>query len=345
MNTWTKEEDLFLMNNHNKMTSKEMENYIGHTWRAIQMRIQNLGLSQNKCTPWTDEEINFLRNNYERFSNEDLGKQINRSRSSIQNKLTKLGLVRSDKYTYNIDFFEKIDTEEKAYWYGFILADGYVAENDKARSRELSIQLAVRDIEHLKKFNKSIGGNVEVSIFTKKGESLVKKDHKMCAIRLYSKKIVKDIEKYGCVPNKTYKDLHIPDIDENLIIHFIRGFFDGDGSICLDKSRKKEKDWVRCDFTNASLTLLNEIREYLYSVGIRSYICCESKKNGSTIPIYRLLITCRTDAYEFLEMLYNDATIFLDRKHNFYAEKKKDLELEERYLKKRRITQLKLPLR
>lgn len=50
------------------------------------------------------------------------------------------------------DVFEKIDTEEKAYWLGFLFADGYVGTNDNS----VGLGLAIKDIEHVKKFKKFI---------------------------------------------------------------------------------------------------------------------------------------------------------------------------------------------
>ena len=61
------------------------------------------------------------------------------------------------KYTYNENYFKIIDSEEKAYWLGFLYADGCITRfyrNEKLKSMSLELTLQSNDIEHLKKFLK-----------------------------------------------------------------------------------------------------------------------------------------------------------------------------------------------
>ena len=99
---------------------------------------------------WNKEEIKFLKDNYKDMSYKEIAIKLNRTENAIKVKTNKLGLIKS-KYIYNKDYFKVIDSEEKAYWLGFIYADGYVCANDTGS--ELGIELQVGDIEHLKKFN------------------------------------------------------------------------------------------------------------------------------------------------------------------------------------------------
>ena len=141
---------------------------------------------------WTEEDDKFLKENYTKYSRKELGEFLDRTVSSIQNRARRLGLKQEDKYTYNKDFFEVIDTEEKAYWLGFIFADGYVNQSKNELggciNNELGIELSVKDIDHLKKFNKSLNGNVQVNIRNRVCFDGI--ECTMCNIRLYSKKYV-----------------------------------------------------------------------------------------------------------------------------------------------------------
>ena len=232
---------------------------------------------------------------------------LKRTKSSVQLKISKLGLKRPDKYFYDKDFFENINTEEKAYWLGFIYADGYVYYSEEKRNYELGIELQIGDINHLRKFNKSINGNLEVKI-TEKYDKRYEKTYRHCTIRLHDKKLVEDLNKNGVVQNKSYI-IKFPNLRNDLIVPFIRGFFDGDGCLQLNKQRQCH----RFDFACASIDFVNKLRDILYNnYNINSYITQD--KN-----IYRLNIRGLTNAYLFGKLLYDNSTIYLDRKYNkFY---------------------------
>lgn len=259
-------------------------------------------------TKWKEEEISFIKNNYNNYSNAELGEILNRTSNSIQMKIKRLGLKRDDQYTYNISFFHNIDTEEKAYWLGFIYADGYTQYNPQRRNSELGIELQIGDIKHLKKFNKAINGNVEIKI-KDRYDARSDKTHTHCIIRLYKKQIVEDLINMGVIPNKSHV-ITFPKLQKKLIIPFIRGFFDGDGCLRLNTKRNCHS----FDFACASIDFVNSLRTILYGMyNINSYICKD--KN-----IYRLCIGGLTNAYLFGTLLYDNATIYLDRKYQkFYT--------------------------
>ena len=261
----------------------------------------------NNNKKWSNEEIDFLKKNYIKYSNQELSEILKRTKSSVQLKISKLGLKRPDKYFYDKDFFENINTEEKAYWLGFIYADGYVYYSEEKRNYELGIELQIGDINHLRKFNKSINGNLEVKI-TEKYDKRYEKTYRHCTIRLHDKKLVEDLNKNGVVQNKSYI-IKFPNLRNDLIVPFIRGFFDGDGCLQLNKQRQCH----RVDFACASIDFVNKLRDILYNnYNINSYITQD--KN-----IYRLNIRGLTNAYLFGRLLYDNSTIYLDRKYNkFY---------------------------
>lgn len=258
---------------------------------------------------WSIEEINFLKENYNKYTSKEIAVKLNRTVNSVQVKINKLGLKREDKYFYNENFFEKIDTEEKAYWLGFIYADGYVYKNSNSRISELGIELQVIDINHLRKFNKSINGNIEIKKINKY-DKRYNKTYEHCSLRLYKSKIVNDLINLGVCQNKSHI-IKFPQLKENMIIPFIRGYFDGDGCITLNKPRECH----RFDFTCGSIEFINELREILYNkYNINSYIVKEKNKN-----VYRLNIRGLTNAYLFGCLLYENANIYLDRKYKkFY---------------------------
>ena len=95
-----------------------------------------------------------------------------------------------------------------------------------------------------------------------------------------------------------------PQIREDLISHFIRGYFDGDGCICLDKQRKLPK----ADFACGSLEFLISLKEELYKKNISSYYSME--KSG----VYRLFVRGMKNTDRFFNYIYCNSTVCLDRK-------------------------------
>lgn len=142
------------------------------------------------------------------------------------------------KYNYDETFFEKIDTEEKAYWLGFIAADGSIISNETI----LEIGLAKKDEQHLEKFIKSIKGSKEM-IKQKKQNAGKGKLYDAVRVSVCSAKMCKDLKKQNITPNKSLTLGFLNHIDKNLIKHYLRGYFDGDGSISTNgKNRNGKKN-------------------------------------------------------------------------------------------------------
>lgn len=130
----------------------------------------------------------------------------------------------SRKDFFNYDYFENIDTEDKAYFLGLLMADGNVCIK---RGKVIQISLKNEDSYILKLFQNKIGSTNNLCI----DRVLYSK------LTLYSDKMVKDLIKLGCTTNKSHT-LKFPtkeQVPERFISHFIRGYFDGDGGISLYK--------------------------------------------------------------------------------------------------------------
>lgn len=284
-----------------------------------------------KNTEWTDNELDFIKKNYNILSYKEIAQTLDRSYNAVALKINRLGLKR-DLMQYNRNYFENITTEDQAYWLGFIYADGWVTL-DKENRGCLGIELQIQDIEHLRKFNKCIEGNVEVktrmsNVSYIDGRQIPSRP--MCQIRLFSEKIVHDLHQYGVYPKKTY-DMTFPEnLSPQLIQHFVRGYFDGDG--CINKQNHKNgQQYIRCDFSCHSLDFLTQLRTILFQHDINSYIC-QDKKN------YRLYIGGLENVDRYLNFIYNDATIFLDRKFNKTVTLYKELHIAQRLPRKSEMT-------
>ena len=131
------------------------------------------------------------------------------------------------------DFFKKIDTREKAYWLGFMFADGFViVRTNRNNSKTIGITLSIKDENTLDLLINTLGLNVsfknyfETIRIDKVG---VQKVDKYCRINWNHQSMADDLINYGVVPNKS-KIIRLPELDnEELYLAFLLGYFDGDG--------------------------------------------------------------------------------------------------------------------
>lgn len=199
--------------------------------------------------------------------------------------------------TFNVDIFNVIDTEEKAYWLGFLYADGYVSDGVR-NGVELSLQLG--DKGHLEKFKTFLNSSLTV-----------KSDTFRCRLTITNPKFKADLIKHGCTPKKTFT-LTFPKIPKSLEKHFIRGFFDGDG--CITRS-VKDGIWnsasISCAADAFMTTLIEKLSFYLGVESLPKYKYSNSK-----------LWVCIVKGNLFSKLvnfLYEDCSIYLDRKYERYS--------------------------
>lgn len=270
-----------------------------------------------KNNKWTEKEINFLLNNYKDKSNKQLAQELNRSNKAIEIKLTRLGLTRPKIHIQNNEAFSSICSEEQAYWLGFITADGFLNYNLKNGTYELGIELNSMDFQHLVKFKNFLQSNAPVIIrrrhFNIIAGKVSNKDLYTARIRIYSKQIIEDLIKLKIYPKKTKVGIYyLETLPEELQRHYIRGFFDGDGSIWWKTAYNKKK-YLCCNFTSVEENFLIHIREQLYSQGIYSYIT--SWNNSYNHITYQLGLSGKENCLNFLKYIYEDSNVFLDRKY------------------------------
>lgn len=253
---------------------------------------------------WNKKEIDFVKENHTKMSVNEMAIYLGRTHSSVENKKGKLGLKGERKYTFNIDFFKPPLTEFSAYWLGFISADGYISS-----PKELAIQLKDTDYEHLKKFNKCLNGNIPVTFFEKKPRVICGKltgTSYLAQIRVFSKELVLDLNNLGVYPKKSFT-LGFPNLESDFLTWcFVRGYFDGDGSIYYDKNRKQ----LKAKITSASPAFKNGFSEFLKRFGIKTFMGKEKNIDCG--------ITGKESHKIFFSNLYDDAEMFLDRKYKKY---------------------------
>ncbi len=312
--SWTQEEIDYLVNNFETTLFSELSKKFNRTEGAIRAKCFDLNLV--KKSPWTDEEIEFVRRNYIDMTTKDIAKTLLRTPSAVQLRAERMGLK---KYPYHCEYnyFDKIDTEEKAYWLGFMTADGWISKNNETGSCAIGIELQYGDIQHLRKFNKSIKGNYQITERWRKC-SLSKhdKNHHMCTIRIFSSIMYNSLVNLGFTNNKSF-DCCIPVMNVNLLKHYVRGYFDGNGCLCYTKN-----NFAVC-ISTASENLINDLTNIFEKNGFHPVVRKNITEFNTTIYDFRL--NYKQEKLDFLNWIYGDATIFLDRKYNKYLRVKESV--------------------
>jgi hypothetical protein len=217
-------------------------------------------------------------------------------------------LATNKKYKYNEDFFEEINTEKKAYWLGFLYADGSINKNKNrngtgTKGGSVELSLKKEDEYHLFNFIQDIEGNIPV-----KHKIIKLNENVFEASRIFvnSVKMVEDLISHGCMPNKSLTLKFPTTVPEHLLRHFIRGYIDGDGCIFFHVYDEYDAFFVSMLGTYDFLT---ELKKYLENNGIKCNNVTKTKSRAFELKIYG--IDNLVNLYNFL---YDDASVFLGRK-------------------------------
>lgn len=260
--------------------------------------------ARNIRTKLTKEQVKEAYKLYEEelYTTETLGKLYNVDANTISNSFKRFGFnVRPNGHIpepFNDKFFKTITTEEQAYYLGFLMCDGSII--DSKWSDTLRVELQVRDRYILDRFVELLGYKKhKVKTYTKPyREGQLTTTH----VSIVSNNLCQDLIEKGVIKNKKGRKQIPFGVPSYLLHHTIRGMFDADGSI--NHSKKYIVLYGGGEMTHQVANLFNENLNLN-----RKY---ESKKYKNSTP--RLTISGENDYKSVVNFLYNDATIYLDRK-------------------------------
>lgn len=243
------------------------------------------------------------------------------SQTFVMNTLKRQNIPRRTTHSYitkyisNEKFFDIIDTQEKAYVLGILYADGNNFVKGVS-SYEVSIALQEEDREILEKIKDLISPTTSLKFINK-----LRPTHKnQYLLKVNSKIISNQLTNLGCIPNKSLKLTWPKWLIDNLIQHFIRGYFDGDGSLWA----KQPTDTGQIDYgfsITSTENFCDFIKEYLANMNIH---CTKNIiSNGITTTI---AVGGNKQVKKVLDWMYQDATIYMQRKYNKYQKFLKYLE-------------------
>lgn len=229
----------------------------------------------------------------------------------IKNKglKSKPNTITNRKYTINQSFFDNIDTEEKAYFLGFLYADG----THSPKRNAITLCLSEIDKEILEKLSYIIGSNKPLRYVIRDQvdyikNKLIKRKNQYC-MSIHNEHISKRLLELGCHSNKTHTLLFPEWLRPDLYHHFIRGYFDGDGSISFTGNSYIIPQ-LNIVSTNEFLTSVENIFFEKASINKRKNF--DTSANYDNVAY--LHYGGRKVILRIKDFLYKDATIFLKRK-------------------------------
>lgn len=307
---WNKQDIDYLSSNYAILPMDVLVYILGRTENSIRLKANRLGLTrdrrlfeQRKKSPryWTKEEIDMLKSEYPVGSTRILADKLGRSVQALTLKASNVGLVKKQaiwppkpdnlrKYVVNRQAFSNV-TPEIAYVVGFFLADGSIRNN--------GLSFANTNRQILEKIRDILESNHPIREETKGKCS-------WNTLFIGDKTLRAGIIKLNLVPNKSLI-AEMPNIPESVFPHFLRGYFDGDGS-----SRYGKRSGLTIKFTSGSRVLLEQLSlRILSNMGISgSSVKCDKNRKAAWRLYY-----CGSKALRISNIMYRRAgNLFIERK-------------------------------
>lgn len=315
----TNEQKQYVRDNYQNKTNKELAQSLGVNISKVQGYVlRNLG---GRRRPLVSSEIGeYIANNYLVMTYAEIGAKIGLTSDQVKGWVQNHVKDRKSKLReFNSHYFDVIDTPRKAYWLGFIYADGWITKYRSHPGRnnyEFGMELQRSDRYILEELNKDLGGvhaikDLENTNSNKLGTQKADKTFSS-ALRVYSKDIVNGLLSNGIDLRKTVSDV-FPKVSEDMFPAFLRGYIDGDG--CIHKMKANR---LAVHITGANLKAMEYLRDVLISrYGIHANIYSEEFDKYRTK--YRLYCFRDKDVRTLLDLIYSDKDVpFLIRKRDRY---------------------------
>jgi len=206
-----------------------------------------------------------------------------------------VNVKRRKNYTLNDNFFTNILSEDQAYLLGLIYADGTVGDNSKYNINPISISSKDKDYLEMVKSIINYDGKII--------ERISGYDKIYYIMSFYSEQMSRDLKRFGLGYNKAENIITLPDIPEQLIKHFLRGYFDGDG----------------CIYESTSTTMSGD-KKYYYKVFAVEIIGNQEflEKMGDIFSKYEISYTFKKSKCEYMKYIRIKGNKNLNKLHTLF---------------------------
>lgn len=243
-----------------------------------------------------EEQIKFIEENYPLYTNHSSSRRIRH------------------------DFFKDIKTELQAYLLGFYAADGSIDE--KRKTFRIHLQKGDCDIIYL--YKDVISPDARLFVREAQEENIIRtkriNGHGSIGVDITSAILVNDLVNLGIGYRKSINEIKIPEIPKDLIRHFIRGYFDGDGCItgylAVEKGKKDRVRYV-AQIDSKKRNILDEVKEFFEKNNINFNLIYLKRDD-----MYRISTSSKQELAKLFKLFYDDSYFMLQRKFdkfNYYV--------------------------
>lgn len=215
------------------------------------------------------------------------------------------------KYTLNENYFKDIDSQNKAYIFGFICADGYL----DIKNNRLKFLVQTEDEDILLKIKNELKSDTLIKrIIRNSNFNYGKREFFHSTIEFCSKTLIKDLLNLGIPENKTYNlsGEIIKFIPKEYIFDFMRGYFDGDGSLFYNKKYSSGTKYLIQIAGNKDF--LEKVFMKFFPTNCKLYFY----KNSLQTWCYK--ISSKEEVNKFLNIIYNNSKLYLNRKYEIFKQ-------------------------
>jgi hypothetical protein len=297
---WNEQEiaDLVRMYPDKSILLSQLEQHFERRKGTIKQQARRLGLRRPNRM-WSEQDIADLTRMYtdEDISREEIIERFDCTWKIICHKAAALKLRRPHPNTCRVvrDYFHIIDTDEKAYWLGFLAADGTVYIGGRQHSVRLDLQ--PRDLHWLERFRDTIAP----------GAAITRHGHRSFSMSIGSQEMVHDLVSLGITPRKS-NTLVWPRISEAFAIPFLLGYFDGDGTF-TPRAGRRDYQWQLLGTLDFLCTARDYIQRY---VGVTLKEPVRAHKHTSP-HLYRL--SANGPRAPIIDRTLNASGLGMPRKH------------------------------
>lgn len=253
---------------------------------------------------------NMINDYMEGLKIKEIAIKYNVCECTVRNRFKRVGFKpsnRSKDKTLNVDYFQNIDTPNKAYVLGFIMADGCIMKTSKQQKKDnrLYIGISEKDKNILEFIKEELNSQCDIVQYVNKNSY---SSNPKVKLYINSQKVCHDLKNLGVTRNKTGKECIPPQIiNSEFLFDFLKGFFDGDGSVV-----NSYKKWSYFSFCSC-FEMINQISVELKKVGFTGALTPHKDKRHD--DVYGLQITTKHDVLLLYRLFYeNSKSYSLKRK-------------------------------